>query len=137
MFDEQDKPMPPYEQLLSVLPPDRAFLLPEPYQDLLVNPSSPIADFYPRKVQIDTDGKRNPWEMVLVLPFVDSARLLSVVNERVDKEKLSPEEKKRNEFGSSFIFSYDPSSEAHTYPSPLPGLPDIENCHCLAQSLLL
>ncbi len=50
------QPLHPYEQLLSVLPPDRAFLLPEPYRPIMIDPSSPVADFYPRQVQIDSDG---------------------------------------------------------------------------------
>lgn len=73
--------------------------------------------------------------MVLLLPFVDSARLLEAVRNHVDRERLSPEERKRNEFGSAFVFSYDATANPHAYPSPLPGLPDIASCHCKTENL--
>ena len=39
---------------------------------------SPIADFYPTDFRIDQEGTRNEWEGVVLVPFVDKARLLQV-----------------------------------------------------------
>ena len=40
--------------------------------------SSPIADFYPTEFRVDQEGKRNEWEGVVLVPFIDEARLLQV-----------------------------------------------------------
>lgn len=66
----------PSMQLLMVLPPASKNLLPDGLQPLMMDPQSPIADFYPRQFNVDGEGKRADWEAVVLLPFVDMARLV-------------------------------------------------------------
>ena len=40
---------------------------------------SPIIDFYPRKFQLDMDGKKREWEAVINIPFIDENRLLDAM----------------------------------------------------------
>lgn len=101
------KPLRPFEQLMACMPPSQATVLPEPYRALMTDMESPIADFYPRSFTIDMNGKRWPWEAVVLLPFLDSKRLLDAV-QSVDESLLTDEECKRNEFGGINVFSHDP-----------------------------
>ena len=39
---------------------------------------SPIIDFYPTDFRVDQEGKRNDWEGIVLVPFIDEARLLQV-----------------------------------------------------------
>ena len=39
--------------------------------------ASPIVDFYPGDFRVDLEGKRNDWEGVVLVPFIEEQRLLS------------------------------------------------------------
>lgn len=41
----------------------------------MLNPDSPIIDFYPEDVPVDPNGKAMPWLWVVLLPFIDEGRL--------------------------------------------------------------
>lgn len=101
------KPLRPFEQLMACMPPSFADVLPEPYREFMTDPQSPIADFYPQSFTIDMNGKRWPWEAVVLLPFIDSKRLLETVR-KIDESKLTVDEQKRNEFGGITVFQRDP-----------------------------
>lgn len=47
------RPFPNLLQLLSVLPPQSAQFLPKPYADLMVDPLSPLAEYYPKDFEVD------------------------------------------------------------------------------------
>jgi 5'-3' exoribonuclease 1 len=68
-------PFLPFEQLLSVLPAASKDLLPPLLQGLMINPSSPILDFYPKDFENDLNGKQQEWEAVVLVPFIDEKRL--------------------------------------------------------------
>ena len=51
-------PFPPLAQLLSVLPPQSADLVPPPYRELMLSPSSPIYDAFPVDFALDANGAR-------------------------------------------------------------------------------
>lgn len=122
-------PFRPFQQLMSVLPDRSRKLVPAPYRELMTEPSSPIIDFYPREFKLDMNGKKNDWEAVVKIPFVDEKRLLSTL--ATVEDRLSPEEKKRNSYGSNIRFIFNPQVD-FIYPSSLPGhLLDIPNCHCV------
>jgi len=107
---EQSEPFPSLAQLLSVLPPQSAGLLPKPLAELMIHPSSPIAEFYPREFTTDANGKRQSWEAVVKIPFIDGDVLLDVVNSIIARDKegamevLSTAEKRRNARGESRLF---------------------------------
>lgn len=88
------RPFMPFQQLLSVMPAACAALLPEAYRDLMTNSASPIADFYPKTYATDLNGKKNEWEAVVLIPFIDERRLLQAVAER--ERYLTTEERSRN-----------------------------------------
>jgi len=123
------QPFHPYEQLMGVLPDRSKKIVPAVYHDLMTDPKSPIIDFYPRDFELDMNGKKMEWEAVVKIPFIDEARLLAAMAPR--NELLSDIEKKRNEFGVTLKFVYDPDIE-FTYPSSLVGIfPDIPHCRCV------
>jgi 5'-3' exoribonuclease 1 len=43
----------------------------------MVEPHSPIKDFYPEKFDMDMEGKRADWEAIVLIPFINEARLLA------------------------------------------------------------
>lgn len=38
--------------------------------------TSPIIDFYPTDFELDMNGKKQDWEAVVKIPFIDQDRLL-------------------------------------------------------------
>lgn len=115
---EKGTPFKPLSQLMAVLPPESAQFLPMPMQDLMTNPNSPVVDFYPSDFVTDPNGKRNAWEAVVVVPFIDELRLLAEVN-AIDKEKdLTKSEQERNELGPEYWFYATdyPSSDVEILP---------------------
>lgn len=40
---------------------------------------SPIIDFYPKDFESDLNGKKNDWEAVVLIPFIDEKRLLAAL----------------------------------------------------------
>jgi 5'-3' exoribonuclease 1 len=93
-------------QLLSVLPPQSADLLPRPLAELMTHPSSPLVPFYPHDFESDPNGKRQTWEAVGQIPFIDSDILLDTVDKilKADQQDptrnlLSASERRRNERG--------------------------------------
>lgn len=117
------KPFRPFDQLMGVLPALSCQHLPPAYRDLMTDPNSPIIDFYPGDFEADLNGKKQDWEAVVKIPFIDEKRLLAALDAR--SGLLTAEEKSRNGFGTSWKCSFDPEKE-HFYPSALPGVfPDI------------
>jgi 5'-3' exonuclease len=91
---EPGRAFPPLAQLLAVLPPQSAELLPPSFRELMLDPTSPIFDAYPIDFVLDMNGKRNEWEGVALLPFVDETRLIAAVE--ANAPRLSPAEAERN-----------------------------------------
>ena len=124
------KPFRPFMQLLSCLPGDSAWALPKCYRELMTRESSPIIEFYPRDFEVDMNGKRNPWEAVNLLPFIDEQKLKSAVAEYCGEGKITEEERQRNEFGVDLVFQED-ASRLEMVLSTFPGdveFPAINQC---------
>ena len=93
-FPLNTKPFKPLEQLMSVLPAASRKFLPPTWQDLMINPNSPIIDFYPKNFKIDLNGKKHAWQGVALLPFVDKKRLFNAL--KTVYPDLTEYEKTRN-----------------------------------------
>lgn len=115
---QKGRPFKPLTQLMAVLPPESAHFLPAPMRDMMLQPSSPVVDFYPVDFDTDMNGKRNSWEAVAIIPFIDEKRLLAEVN-AIDKEKeFTSSERKRDELGVEYWFHPEdyPTSDAEITP---------------------
>ncbi|KAI0300796.1 exonuclease II [Russula brevipes] len=125
---ELGKPFKPFEQLMGVMPEASKELLPGAFQDLMWDPNSPIIDFYPQEFDQDLNGKKQEWEAVVKIPFIDEERLLRAMQSR--EHRLTTEEIGRNTFGTSYQFKYNPDNPT-LYPSSLPGFfPALAHCIC-------
>ena len=45
----------------------------------MYDPNSPILDFYPEEFEQDLNGKKQDWEAIVKIPFIDQARLLKAM----------------------------------------------------------
>nr|CAD7567932.1 unnamed protein product [Timema californicum] len=109
------KPFRPFEQLLAVLPAASKKLLPEPYQDLMVNADSPIISYYPTDFKTDLNGKKQEWEAVVIIPFIEEDQLLKAM--APCNECLNPDEIQRNTPGPMLEYSYT-LEDLGSYESP-------------------
>ena len=85
-------------------------MLPKACEKLMKDKDSPIIDFYPKHFKQDPNGKTAKWLWVVLLPFIDEARLRKAVQSV--ENKFTKEEKKRNEFGHDLMFFHFNSTEA-------------------------
>lgn len=101
------EPLSPFEQLLCVLPPFSANILPPPLNTLLTE-KSPIKEFYPSHFEVDLEGKRNDWEGIAILPFID----LTVIQKYYRKYVKDVDVKylRRNIINSGLIYKYSKES---------------------------
>eukprot|EP01090_Pellita_catalonica_P008700 TRINITY_DN19782_c0_g1_i1.p2 TRINITY_DN19782_c0_g1~~TRINITY_DN19782_c0_g1_i1.p2 ORF type:complete len:133 (-),score=27.30 TRINITY_DN19782_c0_g1_i1:74-472(-) len=112
------------------MPEDRKHLLPTPYRELMTGDEGmPLARFFPRKVLMDREIGKRPWEAITLLPFIDIELLLEAVAKHVDKSRLSAEEQKRNCFGGTSVYTFQAAAKDAVVPvlrSTLPGyVPDV------------
>lgn len=147
-------PFRPYQQLMGVLPEASKEMIPLAYQDLMWSPDSPILDFYPKDFVADLNGKKQDWEAVVKIPFLDQNRLLkAMAGERIKTcvhnekftdieiserdHRLTPEERLRNSFGDSTRFTFDPQLD-YLYESSIPGFfPALAHCKCKVEAFYL
>ena len=112
----------------------------------MYDPNSPILDFYPLDFEQDLNGKKQDWEAIVKIPFIDEKRLLGAmastwaappsVKHQANvpylgrEHRLTPEERARNGFGTSTKFTFS-TGEPTEYPSSLPGFfPALHRCTC-------
>ena len=117
-------PFRPFEQLLAVQPPQSSALLPEPYRWLMTAPHSPLAEFFPENLKVDFEGKRNDWEGVVLLPFLDE-NLVKQCIASVPPSKLTAAQIARNEPGPLVVFQHDAKGTGDvqsTLPKTFAGL---------------
>ncbi|KAI9217115.1 XRN 5'-3' exonuclease N-terminus-domain-containing protein, partial [Blastocladiella britannica] len=128
---EYGRPFRPFEQLMGVLPAFSKAHLPKVLQTLMTDQDSPILDFYPTEFELDFNGKKNDWEAVIKVPFIDQKRLVAAIATR--EHLFSDEERVRNSFGDAYLYQYDGTiQKGAEYPSSLPGVfPDLVNSKCV------
>uniref|UniRef100_A0A2M4B8M8 Putative 5'-3' exonuclease hke1/rat1 n=1 Tax=Anopheles marajoara TaxID=58244 RepID=A0A2M4B8M8_9DIPT len=103
------RPFLPFQQLLSVLPAASKSHLPAAYHQLMIDPNSPVYDFYPPEFSTDLNGKQQSWEAVVLIPFIDERRLLKAMT--ACDEYLTDEEKQRNIHGPMIQYRYDANQQ--------------------------
>lgn len=111
-----------------MLPAASRVHLPAAYHELMTSEESEVHDFYPTTFQTDLNGKKQDWEAVVLIPFIDEVlfclfnffnifflnkkflhiytqkRLLSAMSECEDK--LTNEERSRNIHGPMYLYEY-------------------------------
>lgn len=99
-------PSTPFQQLMSVLPPQSANLIPPPLCNYLTDKKSPLKKHCPTELVIDLAGKRREWEGIVLLPMVD----FEVVRDCYFKSlpDVDPRESRRNVRGRTFLYEYNP-----------------------------
>lgn len=120
----QNRPNLPFQQLLFVLPPKSAYLIPKPLNNLLLHDSSPIKKYYPEKFFVDISGKRKEYEGVVVLPIVDTNFINSIYEQYIDKVDIR--DKKRNKEGKTFFYKYDSNFQPTTFESYYGNITDFK-----------
>ena len=124
------EPLKPFQQLMGCLPPASASLVPMPYRQLMTSPKSPIVHFYPVDFKVDMNGKKNPWEGVNLLPFIEVNLLKEAISVHCPDGKLSSAERERNSRGKVYCYTFDLTcTETIDGPNKKIGLSDIVNCH--------
>jgi 5'-3' exoribonuclease 1 len=93
----------------------------------MLDAGSPIRQYYPDNFDIDMEGRRNPWEGVVLIPFIDE-ELLRRAFLSVEMSLLSSHERARNALGHPWIIRFTPD-----HPSLLPAamddvLPAVPQC---------
>jgi len=127
---EVGQPLKPFEQLMGCLPPASSSLVPKIYRKLMSSPDSPIKQFYPEDFVVDMNGKRNPWEGVNILPFIEVNSLRQAIQKHCPDSSLTADERRRNSVGKVERYSYD-AAVNDTVPSCNRdiGLPNIVKCN--------
>jgi len=98
MFNLNTKPLDPCVQLLAVLPPSCANIMPPQYGRLVTDINSPILDIYPTQIKIDMINKDKHWMCIPFLCYVDTTRILDVIKDI----KISQKEETKNKICKEF-----------------------------------
>ncbi|KAG7299899.1 hypothetical protein JYU34_016922 [Plutella xylostella] len=122
---EKGEPFKPFEQLLAVLPSASKQLLPAPFHSLMTHEESPIVHYYPQHFETDLNGKKNDWEAVVLIPFIDEVNLLSAMAPCY--QRLTDEERRRNSHGPMMVYNWTAESRG-LVPAP-DYFPPITDCH--------
>jgi len=93
------KPVSPLEQLMCILPPASAHLLPEPVQNLMK--SYALAVYYPHDFALDIFGHRYRWEAHPLLPNIPAEEIKAAITSI--EPFLTHEELTRNSVGEPYI----------------------------------
>lgn len=78
--------------------------MPDGLAALMQDESSPIAHFYPRQFHLDLNGRRQLWQAVALLPFIDQPLLLQYVQPL--ESQLDTDSKRRNRLGSDQLYCH-------------------------------
>jgi 5'-3' exonuclease len=88
------EPLKPFMQLLTVLPPQSNYLLPQNFRKILTNPNSTLAYLYPTDFKQCFLYKKKYWMGIPILPSLD-IDLIKYIYYKYEDE-LTDEEKNRN-----------------------------------------
>ncbi|CRG99939.1 exonuclease, putative [Plasmodium relictum] len=82
-FFEKGKPYSAYTHLISVLPQKDKNLLPDAYKNIYVEDE--VKSFFPENVKIDPNGKKETWEYIVHLPFINCNTIDKIITEKSKK----------------------------------------------------
>ena len=88
------EPMTPFEQLLTVLPRQSAYLLPQVLQKIMLNVNSSAAHLYPTRFELDMIGKKKYWMVQPILPDME-INLIRAIFKKYSKN-LTSEQRQLN-----------------------------------------
>lgn len=91
-------PNTPFQQLLGVIPPRSARILPDALQHVYVD--SDLEEYYPTTFKIDQEGKGKEWEGTVLLPFIDFEKILRFWQNLDAPIRTALDKHPRNQFGS-------------------------------------
>ena len=100
---EENKKMTPYsayEQLLMVLPKSSYDLLPEPLGKYMIDPNSPIIQYYPEKFKVNLLFNMCFWETQPIVAPINDKEIMTIVNQT----KLSEKDISRNTLTKLTVF---------------------------------
>lgn len=101
---QPSSPNTPFQQLLCVLPPKSANLIPPPLSELLTNKDSELKKFCPDTFNIDISGKRQEWEGIVILPMIDFEMVKNCYEKLI--HLVNSKDLERNIFGNSIKYTY-------------------------------
>lgn len=108
-FRDRGRPFKPFEQLMAVLPARSGRkCLPKAFHSLF-EPTSFIYDFYPDDFVSDLNDKKNDWEAVVCIPFIEEERLLAAVQSKTGG--LTQAERQRNVERPHLFCSHDSAAQ--------------------------
>ena len=122
-------PSAPFQQLLSVLPPQSKGLLPKALGKLTTSDQSPLIEFYPKNFEIDLAGKRQEWEGLVKIPMIDMNKLNRVYKSCVST--FTDREKRRNKTDKEVTYEYVRDRDFHFKSR----YAHIEQCHVYTKYL--
>lgn len=95
-----NKPSSPFMQLLRVLPIKSHNLLPDPLPQAI---TGNIKKYYPEEFVVDMAGKKQDWEGVALVPFVNDKELYSEYQKLVTK--VNDKDSRRNRVGWCYLYT--------------------------------
>ena len=102
-FENNIKPITPFEQLLIILPPQSKYLLPDCLGKLVTSPKSSLAHLYPIDFEQDYINKSKYWMAIPILPCLEIDLVKYIFTKYQDE--LSEEDKFKNRLCDNFVFN--------------------------------
>lgn len=102
-IEERNTPLLPFQQLLYILPPKSFNLLPSPLD--LLHKESELEEYFPDTVEIDLSGKKNDYQGIALLPFVNIDKIKKVHGDNA--YLIDVREGTRNKHGKTFRYKYE------------------------------
>lgn len=100
---ELGEPLKPFEQLLSVLPKESAYLLPQKLQKIMLNLNSSVAHLYPSNFELDFLNKKKYWMAIPKLPPLEINSIKRIYKKY--EGKLNYEERTISETKDIFLYN--------------------------------
>jgi hypothetical protein len=98
----------------------------------MLEPFSPIIEYYPADFTSDPNGKRQAWEAIVQIPFIESEILLDTLNTVIDKDTKAESEEDRLLTNGERLRNQ--RGKSHLFVAPEKDSPERANIQALAMS---